>query len=101
MRVMRCAWLLLLVSSACAGDAPANVDANPLGPMCSKLLYDLCSEEHDCTSGNCHNFMNEGFQVCTQTCNDQAPCPADRNGTPGECNAMGICKPSAANMCHL
>lgn len=93
--------LFLSALAACSGDKPADVDANPAGPMCTKAVYDLCSTEHDCTSGVCHYFMAEGFMVCTQSCDANNPCPNDKSGTAGTCNSMGICKPSAANMCHL
>lgn len=94
------ALLFLSVLAACAGDKPADVDANPAGPMCTKAAYDLCTTEHDCTSGVCHSFSGE-FMVCTQSCDGSNPCPNDKSGSPGTCNAMGICKPSAPNMCHL
>jgi hypothetical protein len=93
--------LALAVLAACRGDTPPEIDANPAGPRCSKMTYDLCVEEHDCDSNMCHNFAGDGFQVCTQACGAASPCPVDKNGTPGTCNGMGICKPSAPNMCHL
>jgi hypothetical protein len=92
--------LLLTALAACSGDQPADIDANPAGPLCTKATYDLCSTEHDCTSGLCHYFNNE-FMICTQSCDASNPCPNDKNGTAGTCNGMGICKPSAPNMCHL
>jgi hypothetical protein len=92
---------LLAGVGACKGDAPAEIDANPAGPRCTMALYDLCIEEHDCTSGLCKNFAGDGFQVCTQPCTGGATCPNDSTGNPAECNAMMICKPAAPNMCHL
>jgi len=38
-------------------------------------LYDQCNSEHDCTSNECHNFMGDGFQVCTQSCSAANLCP--------------------------
>jgi hypothetical protein len=94
-------WLVLAALAACSGERPADIDANPAGPMCNKATYDLCIEEHDCTTGLCHNFSSEGFQVCTQGCDPANSCPNDKSGSPGTCNNLGICQPSAPNMCHL
>ena len=88
--------LLLSVLAACAGDQPADVEEK-----CTKAAYDLCTTEHDCTSGLCRYFMADNFMVCTQSCDASTPCPNDSTGSPGTCNAMGICKPAAPNMCHL
>ena len=97
------ALVLAVTFVACSGDSPANIDANPAGPKCSGALYDLCSTEHDCTSAMCRLFMADGFEVCTQACTagDNTTCPVDSTGAHGTCNTMGICKPAAANMCHL
>jgi hypothetical protein len=92
--------LVAIVLGACSGDTPQQIDANPLGPMCSKQTFDLCNEEHDCMSNNCQNFTT--FQVCTVACTANDPCPKDKSGSPAECDtASGLCKPSAPNMCHL
>jgi hypothetical protein len=102
--------LILTVLAACSGNQPADVDANPAGPMCTKAYYDLCTTEHDCdvamtgsTSGVCHYFMADNYMICTNTCTpgDNSTCPKDASGTNGTCNMMGLCKPSAPNMCHL
>ena len=88
----------VLVLAACSGDTPPNIDADPRGPMCAGAAYDLCSSEHDCGTDAplCHLFQGE-FQVCTVGCTQGGTaCPGG-----AECNAMGICKPAAANMCHL
>jgi hypothetical protein len=90
------ALLLLLVS--CSGDTPPEPDG---GNHCAGEIFDLCSTEHDCTSAMCQLFMADGFQVCTQVCDATTPCPADKSGNPATCNMMGICKPVAANACHL
>jgi hypothetical protein len=100
MRLLLLALTALGAGSACSGETPPQIDANPLGPRCSMKVYDLCNEEHDCTSNMCQNFAAEGFQVCTMGCDATNPCPDDRSGSPGTC-AMGICKPSQPNMCHL
>jgi len=96
------AVLVFVVSSlaACSGDTPAQIDANPAGPKCSMQVYDLCFEEHDCASSLCQNFPAEGFQVCTQACGADNPCPDDRSGAAAACTG-GVCVPSAPNMCHL
>lgn len=80
----------VFASVGCAGDEP------PASGNCTGQVYDLCNDEHDCTSANCHNFNAEGFQVCTQACDGSNPCPGD-----GECNMAGICKPMAPNACTL
>jgi hypothetical protein len=95
---MRTFALVFVLVSACRGDSPPVPDG---GPKCAGALYDLCSTEHDCTSAMCHLFTSDGFQVCTQQCDTTTPCPADESGNPGTCNAMMICKPAAANTCHL
>jgi hypothetical protein len=99
----RFALALVLAVSACGGDDSSmqiQMDAAP-GPMCTKAVYDLCATNADCTSNNCHFYMQSNFTVCTQACSTTNPCPVDSTGTPGECNMMGICKPVAPNNCHL
>ncbi|HWU91365.1 MAG TPA: hypothetical protein VN253_29060 [Kofleriaceae bacterium] len=91
---MRILMMLAVVLGACAGDAPG-----PSG-KCTKALYDVCLTEHDCTSNDCRNFIGDGFQVCTQGCNADNPCPA-QNGRPVACDDMGICKPDAPTECTL
>jgi hypothetical protein len=93
--------LVAVVLAACSGDKPTEIDANPAGPKCSMQLYDLCVEEHDCMTGMCQNFAAQGLQVCTEGCAEPAnPCPNDSSGTKGTCD-QGLCRPAAANMCHL
>ena len=96
---MRC-LAFVLVLAACSGDSPPNVDADSRGPLCTGAAYDPCATEHDCgtTAPMCHTFPSLGFQVCTTICTaggGGTDCP-----TGGTCNAMGICVPTAANMCH-
>jgi hypothetical protein len=75
----------LLAFAACTGDPPPD-NSN----FCTGVTYDPCNDEHNCDNAMCQNFMGDGFQVCTQTCDAATPCP-----TGGTCNAMGICKPDA------
>lgn len=91
---MRSLAFVLVVIAACTGDPPP-------GNTCTGAAFDLCSTEHDCTSQNCHLFSADGFQVCTQMCDANTPCPNDATGAPATCNAMGVCKPAKANDCKL
>lgn len=86
------------VLGACSGDPPKSPDAST---RCTGMVYDTCASEHDCPAGPCQPFAAEMIQVCTQACSAGMPCPADSTGSPGTCNAMGVCKPTAANSCHL
>ena len=96
---MRRLVIAILLSACGGGSAPPNIDANPLGPLCSKQTYDLCSEDHDCESPDtCFNFPE--FQVCSRACSASMPCPTDKNGAAAACD-NGVCKPSEPNMCHL
>jgi hypothetical protein len=97
---MRRLLVAVVLLTACKGETPPEIDANPLGPRCTTVAYDLCAEEHDCTSMICQNFAAEGFQVCSQACTAGVSCPPDRSGAEGTCD-NGVCKPSAPNMCHL
>ena len=87
--------VLVLVAAACAGDETSNTRT------CAGNLYDACLSEHDCALQNCHNFMAQGFQVCSTTCTpgNDAPCMTTADGRKATCNAMGICVPPAANDC--
>jgi hypothetical protein len=90
------AFVVVAILAACSGDQPPDQQN-----ACTGAAFDLCNTEHDCTSANCHLFMSDGFQVCTQACDATTPCPNDATGAPAECNAMSICKPAMANDCHL
>lgn len=92
---MRMSIAMLLVLAACAGDEPSNTRT------CAGNLYDACLQEHDCASGNCHNFTAEGFQVCSTTCTpgDDAPCMTTLDGKPATCSANAICTPAVPNEC--
>ena len=100
--MIKAVFSLVLVLTACGGDdgQQATPDA-AAGPACTKALYDNCINPTDCTSGNCHFYQQSNFTVCTQACSATNPCPNDSTGVPGVCNNMGICKPAAANNCHL
>ena len=78
------------------GDAPAAPDAAMAA--CTGALYDGCTGNTKCMSGNCKVFGSAGLEVCTQACSAANPCPA-QNGTAIPCNNMGICRPSVANAC--
>ena len=91
--------VLLVLVAACSGDPPPRT--------CDGTLYDACSDEHDCMSNNCHNFMMQQFQVCSTTCTvgDDSPCMTTSDGKKATCVAIsttgnaGICTPPAANDC--
>ena len=91
-------WLAIALLVACQGSPPASVESDPRGPRCAGETYDLCTEEHDCTSMLCQPFPTQGFQVCSIACG--TGCPNDKSGQMGVCD-NGVCRPSAANMCHL
>ena len=100
-----------VVAAACSGggggdDGPPPVDSNntvdmPTGPACTGAVYDPCTDNTQCASGNCHLFMQSAFQVCVQACTpgDNTTCPVDKTGANGACNNMGICKPAGPNNC--
>ena len=77
-------------------DAKVFMDA--AGATCTGLLYDACNPAASNCQGatTCHNFAGRGFSVCTQTCSNANPCPA-QNGTAVTCNNMGVCIPNAPN----
>ena len=92
--------LAITALGACGGDdASSNIDA-PSGPACTGAVYDTCGGNGQCTSQNCHLFMADGIQVCTQACSGSMACPNDSTGAAVACNGMNICKPSVANNCH-
>ena len=100
---MKAVFSVVLVLAACGGDDGGSVttaDA-PAGPACAGALYDNCVNPSDCMSGMCQFYEQSNFTVCTQPCSASNPCPDDASGKPGTCNMKGICKPSAANVCHL
>jgi len=91
--------VVALALTACTASSPsATTDALP---ACTQAVYDPCNTEHDCMSGNCHLFMMDNLQVCTQVCSATNPCPNDATGAAVACNSMGLCKPAIANRCNL
>lgn len=91
---MRSFALVLVVSivAACAGDDPVTT------PACTAKVYDVCRDEHDCSTANCRPFGS--IQVCTQACSDTVPCPNDKAGNTVACSNM-LCTPTVANDCKL
>lgn len=84
-----------------SGDAGAQGSGSgSQAAACTGAAYDPCTDNTQCTSGNCKAFGGAGLQVCTVACTpgDNTTCPT-QNGQPATCNNMGICKPAAANAC--
>ena len=50
-------------------------------------LYEVCSDNGDCSSCLCHTFGTAG-PLCSKTCSRDEDCEAPSTG----CNNMGICK---------
>ena len=103
---MKLLLLATLTLAACGGgeDPPPADTALPSdtagGEACTNADYDPCTDNTQCTSGNCHLYQQSGFQVCVSSCTPgSAECPPDSSGNPAMCNNMGICKPVAANDC--
>jgi hypothetical protein len=96
--------LLALFLAACSDDGGSPPPADmatvdmPGGNACTGAVYDPCTTNTQCMSGNCRLFMGDGIQVCTQTCTPGGACPMS-GATAVTCNNMGVCKPPAANNC--
>jgi hypothetical protein len=77
------------------------IDAPTGGVTCTGKVYDPCTDNTQCMSGNCHLYQAQGIQVCTQACTagNNATCPLDKTGVNAMCNNMSICRPAAANAC--
>ncbi len=96
-----------LTLAACGGESPDPTPADSQqqqdsssGATCTNADYDPCTDNAQCTSGNCHFFQQSAFTVCVPACTQGGtPCPNDSTGAAGTCNGMGICKPAAANDC--
>jgi hypothetical protein len=88
-RGMRIAIVTLALVLSCAGDSP------PPSGVCTGAIYEPCLEEHNCNAGLCQNFIAEGFQVCSQTCDESTPCPSG-----GDC-VDSVCKPAAPVACEI
>lgn len=98
--------IAMCVVPACGDDGggtgtidASTIDAPSSGP-CTGAIYDPCTDNAQCMSGNCKLYMGSNFQVCTMTCTpgDNSSCPL-QNGEPAICNNMGFCKPAAPNNC--
>src|ERR1041384_8048774 len=101
MRLLRLVLVLGLAAlGACGGDDDNSTPDAPAGPACTGAVYAKCRRNAQCTSQNCHLFMGDGIQVCTQPCSGSVACPTDSAGAAVACNGMAICKPSVANNCH-
>lgn len=84
---------------ASGSDAAPGSDAGS-GSACTNALYDPCTDNAQCTSGNCRafNMPSPGIQICTQGCSTSNPCPM-QNGVAVECTNASVCRPAAANNC--
>ncbi len=88
----------LALLGACKVEDSAIPDADLAAPLCTGVIYDNCTTDGQCMSGMCKLFSGD-FQVCTQVCNDAAPCPAS-SGAAAKCNNRGLCKPTINNACR-
>ncbi len=100
---MRSVIAVMFAVAACGGGddggGGAQPDAAGSAAACTGAVYDVCTDNAQCSSQNCHYYQQSNFTVCTQACSASNPCPNDSSGTPGTCNNMGICKPAAATSC--
>jgi hypothetical protein len=84
---------------ACAGGPPID---DPAELPCPGDTYDPCLDEHTCASLNCRPFAAEQFQICTQRCDVDNPCPGESDGAVCDESAgagLGVCKPVIPNVC--
>ena len=107
---MRTAYVVVVFAlglAACGDDgSPSPIDSGGSGSdagsgtACTNALYDPCTDNTQCTSGNCRafNMPAPGIQVCTQACSANTPCPM-QNGVAVTCTNAGVCRPAAANAC--
>lgn len=81
-------------------ESPDAATGSNQGLACTGSAYDPCTDNTQCTGGNCKVFGGAGLQVCTVSCTpgDNSTCPT-QGGAVTTCNNMGICKPTAANAC--
>jgi len=83
-----------------AGTIDAAIDA-PMSNVCTGLIYDRCTTNTQCMSGNCRPFNNLGYSLCTQVCvPGGAACPT-QNGAAVPCTTgnSNVCRPTAGNAC--
>src|SRR5690606_41093735 len=95
--MMRSMFVLVALLFGCAGDdIQTTPDANLNLPACTGVAYDSCTDttnSSDCMNGmTCRLFRQDGFTICTPTCDADNPCPPDQDGSPVSCNQMGRCK---------
>lgn len=101
---MRASFVLLVLFGCSSDDGKSDppVDAKtidaPGGAACTGAVYDPCTSNTQCMSGNCKLFSGDGIQVCTETCTPGGACPM-AGSTAVTCNNMSVCKPPAANNC--
>ena len=96
------ALAFLFVVAACGaddGDTQTMADAAGSAAACTGAVYDICVDNADCMSQNCHFYGTSNITVCTQACDADNPCPNDSVGNPVACNMKGNCKPTVANNC--
>lgn len=91
----------LFVLANCAGDLPPD---DPAQRPCVGATYDPCFDEHTCERFNCRPFVADGFQICTQSCDADNPCPGESDGAICDETAgpgLGVCKPVEPNVCKV
>jgi hypothetical protein len=98
---MRIVIACILFAACTNSSTTPKTDAPGSGSACTGAVYDPCTDNTQCTSAMCHNYMSSALQVCTQACTagDNTTCPLDSSGNHGTCNNMSNCKPAAANNC--
>jgi hypothetical protein len=114
MRACRLAIALVAVAVclfACTGHYTEPIGPPPDAPplaidaanACTGKLYDPCTVNTQCMSGDCRDYIGMGFSACTEPCTtpDTMSCPPDSTGVAGFCNMMGTCKPIKPNDCTL
>jgi hypothetical protein len=105
--------LLTLTLGACGGSDGGDDSVGPdaadspdsaEGAVCTGAAYDSCQDTvgwTDCLDGmECRLFMQQGFTICTPSCDASNPCP-DQDGVPVSCNQMGRCRGDHPNDCSL
>jgi hypothetical protein len=92
----------LALAAACTGHYTEMIGSPVDAPnACKGALYDPCTENSQCMSGICRDYVGAGFSACTEACVGPGTnsCPPDSTGSPAKCNNMGECKPVQANVC--
>lgn len=113
---LRLLTAVLVLATACSSgdDGPPTVDAAPSSidapatlvdapaqlPLCTNALYEPCTDNAQCASGNCRRFNDINAMVCTEMCTPGGtPCPVMTGQTASCTNAM-VCKPTAPVACR-